>query len=430
MLRLCALAIGLVALSSPAAWAQDDLEERVEKLEEKAESDWTVKWDNGFKVDSPDGEFKLKFGGRIQTDFTFITSQDQVFKDNFDFTNGVEFRRARLFFEGTVYDNVIFKAQYDFAGGDADFKDVYMGFTSDEGDWQVRVGHQKEPFSLGELSSSKYLAFVERALANVFSPGRNIGVAFDGGGDRWNWGAGWFYETNDFGDTVSEDAQNYTGRVVYRPIWEDGGERMLHIGLAATDKDTFGVSDQFRVRTRFEFHAGDRPSDTGTFFTDGQRSINAELAGVMGPFWFSGEYFSSQIDRFDDQETGVGPTTEVDFDGAYLQAGYYLTGEHRRYKARYGVWDRQKPKSVFGKGGKGAWEIAVRYSALDLSDQTIDAGELNSLTFALNWYPTPNTRFMLNYVASEREEGQSIVDPDLRIEGDIDVIVVRAQIDF
>ena len=295
----------------------------------------------------------------------------------------------------------------------------------------MRIGHQKEPFSIGELTSSKYIAFAERALPNLFSPGRNTGIGFDGGNDRFSWGAGWYYETPDTGNSISKDATNLTGRFVFRPIFEDSGERMLHIGVAATDKDTFGVSDDFRLRSRFEFHdSGDRPVDTGTFFTDGQQSIVAELAGVFDSFWFSGEYFDSEVDRFDDQETGTGPTTTVGFDGYYAQAGYYITGEHRRYKASSGTWDRQKPQDPIDKVGGEPGEVAVRYSDLDLSDQTIDGGTLDSLTLALNWYPTSNTRFMLNYIMSTREDGQFIEDTEERINGDIDVIVLRAQIDF
>jgi len=42
--------------------------------------------------------------------------------------DGVEFRRARLYFEGTLHEHLLFKAQYDFAGGGVGFRNVWMAF--------------------------------------------------------------------------------------------------------------------------------------------------------------------------------------------------------------------------------------------------------------------------------------------------------------
>ena len=87
---------------------------------------------------------------------------------------------------------------------------------------------------------------------------------------------------------------------------------------------------------------------------------------------------------------------DADFDGWYLQAGYILTGETRQYKN--GVMGGVKPSSIVGDGGVGAWELALRYSSLDLSDAGIDGGEADAMTYGVNWYPTPTLRFSANYV--------------------------------
>jgi Phosphate-selective porin O and P len=80
----------------------------------------------------------------------------------------------------------------------------------------------------------------------------------------------------------------------------------------------------------------------------------------------------------------------------------------RPCKARYCDYDRSqfeearfknpKPKGIVGKGGIGAWELLARYSTLDLSDEDVDGGEEDNVTVGINWYPTPNFRFMANYV--------------------------------
>ncbi len=142
--------------------------------------DWKFKWSNGFKLNRNDGAFKLKFGGRIQTDWAAVSLNERLDNTIGGDGNGAEIRRARLFFSGTVYDRVIFKAQYDLANtGDdkGDIKDAYIGLTKLGPIDKVLVGHMKESFSLDSLTSSKNITFMERALTEVFVPGRNTGFA-------------------------------------------------------------------------------------------------------------------------------------------------------------------------------------------------------------------------------------------------------------
>ena len=84
---------------------------------------FTSEWDNGFKISSDDGNFKLKFGGRIMYD-------DAMWSTNFngedEFFYGSEFRRVRFFNSGQLYDNIKYKLQLDFLGGAVAFKDVYI----------------------------------------------------------------------------------------------------------------------------------------------------------------------------------------------------------------------------------------------------------------------------------------------------------------
>ena len=107
----------------------DELEQRIAELEKttKKDSDGLFGyWKNGTKFDSADGAFKLAIIGRIQDDFTWFSSKDEVTDKLGPTVGGVEFRRARLGFQGTIYKNVFFKAEYDFAGGAVNYADVYM----------------------------------------------------------------------------------------------------------------------------------------------------------------------------------------------------------------------------------------------------------------------------------------------------------------
>jgi len=74
---------------------------------------------------------------------------------------------------------------------------------------------------------------------------------------------------------------------------------------------------------------------------------------------------------------------------------YFLTGEHWGYDRRQGRLRRPKVNEnaflVRDEDGKlchglGAWEVAYRYSWVDLNDNGIDGGQTSQHTFGLNWY--------------------------------------------
>jgi phosphate-selective porin OprO/OprP len=105
-----------------------------------------------------------------------------------------------------------------------------------------------------------------------------------------------------------------------------------------------------------------------------------------------------------------------------LYVSYFLTGEHRSYSKNKGAFDRVKPKQNFGldkEKGWGAWEIAGRYSYLDLSDGGISGGELDDFTLGVNWYLYPNVRIMGNYIFA-----------DLDDVGETSIFQMRFQVDW
>ena len=116
--------------------------------------DWDVTWKESTRIESSDGRFKLKLGGRIMADFAFVASQSDGLEDRFGkFEDFSELRRARLYLSGTVYDKVEFKIQYDFAGGDAEAKDVYLGFL-DTPAGNVRLGPRAQ-IAMGSSSRDR-----------------------------------------------------------------------------------------------------------------------------------------------------------------------------------------------------------------------------------------------------------------------------------
>lgn len=173
-----------------------------------------------------------------------------------------------------------------------------------------------------------------------------------------------------------------------------------------------------RFRERPEVRVdGARLVDTGNIAgVDDSQSYGLEFAGVYGPFSVQSEFIQTKLKR--------DGASDLDFDGWYAYASYFLTGESRAYKN--GIFDRTKPKSPVGKGGYGAWEVAARYSTLDLNDDTVTGGELDNVTLGVNWYATDNIRFAANYVNVLDVDRPGNANDDL----DGDIFAVRAQVDF
>ena len=116
------------------------------------------------------------------------------------------------------------------------------------------------------------------------------------------------------------------------------------------------------------------------------------MAYINGPFHLQSEYYHTTVDR------EISTNEDLTFSGFYVEGGWFLTGESMNYKASKGSFSRVTPKGVVGKGGIGVWQVAMRYSSLDLTDEDITGGEEDNFTVGLNCYATPNIRFAANYV--------------------------------
>jgi phosphate-selective porin OprO/OprP len=374
-------------------------------------TDFRVYWKEGLNLVTLDEDFKLKIGGRLQTDW-FFSSEDQDIKlDVGEQEDGVEFRRARIYFSGLIYDNVEYKLQLDFEGGDADFKDAYLALT-DFPLGKLKMGHFKEPFSLDELTSSKYITFMERALPNALVPGRNTGFMIHNTcpQERMTTAIGVFRDTDNYGEDVDDGGYNVTGRITALPIYKDKGASLLHVGAAYSNRKP---DDSYSFDASPEAHLAYDFVDTGSVAGDRVELLGLEAAWVEGPLSLQGEYIMADAGRF----TG----SDVSFDGYYIQASYFLTGEHRKYKTTEGAFSRVKPKENYSRasGGSGAWEAKARYSGLDLDDSNITGGELDNITVGMNWYLNPNTKVMWDYVHADKDDI-----------GQADMFMMRLQFDF
>lgn len=149
--------------------------------------------------------FSVELGGRILFDGTWGTDDglEQTLIGE-TFQNGHQFRRVRLFAEGTGYEVLEYKLQLEFSNGrdGPRLRDVYFGMK-DTPFGNFRIGHQKEPNSLEKMTSSKYNVFMERGLPRPMLQVRGAGfLFFDTYSDEMGtWALGSFFD--DFQQTAT-----------------------------------------------------------------------------------------------------------------------------------------------------------------------------------------------------------------------------------
>ena len=348
-------------------------------------------------VNSSQAEVTADLSGRLMLDYAFYD------EDVAQLDDGGEVRRARLAVKGDLAEHWNYKLELDFAGGDTEVKDAYIGFSGLP-IGALTLGNQKVPQSLEEQTSSRFITFMERSLPNAFYIGRRLGAQFQHHSDVLGvQGMLFGQEPND-----STGGEGFGARAYYTPL--RGEDSLIHLAVSAVweDPEDGGIS-QVRYRARPESHVTDvRLINTGRINdVDRQRVTGLEAAAVFGPVHVQAEWLGADVSR------DVGP--DYDFSGYYITAGWFITGETRPY--RKGKFDRVKPLS-----DAGAWELAVRASHLDLNDGAITGGEEDNLGLAVSWYALPNLRFTGEYID---------VDTDLvNGEDNPNVFQFRAQYDF
>jgi phosphate-selective porin OprO/OprP len=398
----------------------------------------------------------IRFGGRIFLDSLLFSQNPASAAALGNAQNATYLRVARFEVEGDVSELIGYRAEFEFGGRrtvmlddlghTADlfqevlFKDAYLEIKELPLADRVRIGHFKEPFSLEEMISNRFVTFMDRSLINVFAPKENIGVM---GGkaildERATWAIGGFRTVLDVPPQLIDDrgAMACTARGTWLPWYDEAseGRGLLHLGLAYSFRDAANPVERIRQRPEVGLMANSRGEamyavDTGDF--DGVENIHLlepEVAMVYGPFSAQAEYVMALYLR---ESNLANPW----FHGCYVQASYFLTGEHRPYQRSQGRFTRVTPFTNFFRvraadrdvaTGWGAWELAYRYSWLDLNDRQADilGGQAADHTFGVNWYLNPYTRMTFNYVHSK------IARPEEGPEAALDIVEMRAQIDF
>ncbi len=439
--------IGLLAIGLPEAQAQDlkEIQSQIDSLQatvkalqkqvqdakaQAAEAQTTaanakgsdldlkVKWKGAPELSSSDGKFKFKVRGRLQTDYSAI-DQDEAITGRPD-VNAAEIRRARLGVEGVVFYNVKYLVEADFADDKVALKDAYVEYNGLAEGLSLRAGNFKTPNSLDQMTSGNYLTFMERAaFQEAWTLERQIGAGVIYAQDHYTLSAGIFGPLPANDSVWLNDVKTGAARITLAPINREvnGVHQVVHLGASWRERqgaedlrsNPIPANDQFfNYRARgADLHLADRFVSTPQIF-DQDTFWGVEGAAIWGPWHVVGEY--TQL------EGEVAPGfigSDPTYNGWYVEAGWFVTGETRPYKD--GVFGRVKVKNPVLGGGKGggwgAWQIAGRYDVLDLTDEATAiptctlCGEQKTWLIGVNWWLNDYTRFQFNYNESDIEGG-------------------------
>lgn len=404
----------------------------------------------------------VRFTGFFQLDSNLYDQNGASQAAIGDAQNGVGFRRARMQAVGNVAEFTAYSLEVDFAtAGRPSFLDVWGEQQNLPIFGNVRIGQFRQPTTMDGWTSIRHLEFLERSAPfQAMDPFRRVGImAWDTSQDQYTMWANSIYATGftlgngagaapsygtlgdtRFGTQIGDNGGvAYAGRATHLLFYDEPsqGRYLMHVGAGYSYANIPGnggapgpgTGKFYQARSIPETFVGDPASagnslaatpfviDTGRINANSFNFYHLEWAANYGPAHIQAEWMATSLNQIG------GPV--VFYDGAYVQSGYFLTGESCGYNKNMGALDYNvRPFREFvavgrGRGrrmcGWGAWEVAGRWSYLDLRNIGVvtpvgagagnaaspNTGVLNEGTLALNWWWNNFTRVQFNYIYTD-----------------------------
>ncbi len=426
----------------------DDLKDRIKKKEDGQ------RWRGSPQfLDAKEG-WQFKVRGRMMFDTAYLMAPNELTESranagaNGEYGLRTSFRRIRLGAEGALPGGFGYSAEFDFANGAVGFGDVVLTYQAKDSPFRVILGNHETWQSLEQITSSRFLSFLERGQMNeAWGVGRKLGISLQYRQNDFLASGGIFSEAIPGTDGVptsgANDGWTFGTRMNYNPKM---GNNQLHFGFNFNYRDFREANQEIRYRARpMSARPVDvRYVDTGNLAAKSDITLGLEAGGIFGPLHVVAEgqmnrpnvLSPTQVNSTNTSVAGVRLTGKPSFVSGYVEAGYFFTGESRGYNPATARWDRVKVNTPFDKGGWGAWQAVARFDYLDLSDDVgaaqarvagaiatgnlytagaaltadtscvsnvagarcnVNGGKQKGYLVGLNWYPTDYVRFMLNF---------------------------------
>jgi phosphate-selective porin OprO/OprP len=386
-------------------------------------------------IQSADGRFSANLHGVMQFDAAQYY-QDKALPaaltdpHSRDLSSGTNFRRARIGIDGKAYGDFSYNVLLEFGGaGEEDAGHIQELWVQYNGlkPFNFRIGAFPPSIGLEDAGSTNGQLFLERPasadIARSLAGGDFREAAqLQAAGDNWLLSGAvtgrlvGVVNSTASGVVQPFDSQlGFVGRAVYDLIKTDNA--VLQVGVhgsyvthpadtgAAANATRYQITFQERPELRVD---GTRLISTGGVNANHASSSGFEVAGQYGPFFAQGEYEHYTVDRRN--LTGAAVLSDPDFNGYYVEGAWSLTGESRKFNNATFAFDAPGVRHPFSlnDGTWGAWELAARYSTIDLNYNAgasgvavpadgVRGGKQSIFAGGVNWYVNPVVRFMLDY---------------------------------
>ena len=449
----------------------DDLSAQIQDLKRSTSSQYTdvqnqqassvkVTLDNGRPtISSANGDFTAAIRVLGQFDSAYYAQGDNAAllpaANGPDLSSGANIRRAQLGVQGKLFGDWSYFFNTEFGGSSGTetqgrIQSLYIQYDGLK-PFGARIGAYPPAAGLEDSTSSSDTIFLERAAPSdilrnsVGGDGRDAASAFYAG-DRFFAALSW--TGGKVADGAVFDEQNAAlARASYLAYSDQDTKFVLSGSGAYLFKAADATPGDNATRTLTLSSApeltvdstGTKLVSTGAISTNSLTVWGGEAGLQWQSFYGQGGYFNYHIDT----RTLTPPAApNLDFDGWYAQATWVLTGENRVYKTDTAAFSSPKPAAPFAFNGSGwgAWELAGRYSVVNLNDNTgsvglatpfggVRGGEQKIWTAGVNWYPNAALRFALDYQNINIDRlGNSSPFVGLSVGQTIDAVSLRAQV--
>src|SRR5258705_4363425 len=373
---------------------------------------------DGFFIESPDGNTRLNFGLVAQTDGRFSVD------DPLPITNTFTTRKFRPSLTGRIAKYFDFKMNPDFGSGTVVVEDAYFDILFST-KLRVRTGKDKTPVGYELLIGDGYLLFPERSLASSLVPNRDTGFQVQGDANRISYAAGVFNGVPDGSSSTTEldtnSAKDLAGRITLNPFKSARSPHGVIDGLGfqlggstGAERGTLPVFKTSAQQTYFSYASGAAASGTRSRITPAAFYYHKAFGGYT-------EYVRSAqpITRSGIRSNVVNHAWEA-------SASYLLTGED----ASAGI---VRPRHDFdpSSGQWGALQLVARAAALTVDRDAFptlaapgSSREAQSFTVGANWYPNAYVKFYGTFERTVFDRNASGARPAE------DVIIFRGQLAF
>lgn len=352
----------------------------------------------GLKFGSEDSPYWFQVGGALKFDQRAFMGN--TISKGKEFHSGANLRQFELDFNGGLGQDISYTLATNYEAKDSKIKldDAYLTYKIAD-NFTISAGQVLPGYTMQAAASSKWLPFFEKSMASALGTDLGLGLNLSKWNHDYTFTVAAMQPRQDREDRSLNAAGTETDplkrsdrwatntRFAYRPIYN--GNQILQLGASGYFQDDHSAATRFKTHGEATNKHNIAAIDTGYIMAKNHKAIALEIAGQNGPWYADAEYQRVMVTR-------PGSDPKLQFHGYHVEVAYVLTGEARTFKEYNGTFGQVKPSCP-----KGAWEVAARYSMLNLNyKDLIHGGRANNAGIGLNYYLNNNIKIAGEYIRS------------------------------